>query len=140
MSALERVARYLVVKQLADLGYVVDFIYAYFSGGSLGDAQRFGLSKTCARGYVQRIIEYCNGSFFRARAIVRHVYRFVKQLEPVILRIDGVARCTICGAELVPHHHVLQEHVARRHPDRVDDAVEKVIDAVVRSVKRVSNA
>jgi len=135
-TALEAVTEYLVTKQLGARTEVVRALYDYFvNNASPSDiAGRYGIGKHQVRGYVQRIMEKCDGNLARARAIIRRVAPLVLELEPVMVPAnDGeLYRCKICNQK-VPAY-VADKHVAYYHRPLIELYTDRIVSTIIEQV------
>jgi len=134
MGCIRELLRYLVYKQLASYGNVVDYIYEYFVHG-INDPRKHGLTSRQGRSYVHRVREICFSDYARIRAILRRVYGYVKGLVPVLIVDGSKAVCKLCGKEFRFASSkclmiAFSDHLRYSHGDYVDWIISYIIDSI----------
>jgi len=117
---------YLVTKQLCG-SVAVDVVYRhYVLGHRISDlAREYGLTKDQVRSFKVRVLEKADGSAHRAAAMLKYVYPYVKEIEPIIHRDGDRCRCLLCNKDVVCD--LVYIHVAFKHYDYVDFHVDRIM-------------
>ena len=144
MGCIRRLLNYIVPKQLVSYGNIVDYLYRYFVEG-INDPRKYGLTPKQGRAYAHRLREICFADH-RIRAILKYVYKYIKELEPVIVVYDSYARCKLCGHEFRFLDRSLKylmimfvDHLRRNHREFLEQVIDEIIDSVKSELKVNNN-
>ncbi len=124
---VEEVVRYLVVKRLACDVVTLFVIKEYLVDGESPStiAHKYKVSKHVVRGYAQRVLYKVGYSYRIATSVVKAVFPYVMNIEPIVLRLNGHCYCLLCGEDLSPS--VATAHLLKRHKEYIKQAVEYVM-------------
>ena len=134
-DALTAITRYLVVKRLAGdtitILAVKEYLVDGLSPSTIG--HKYRISKFRVRGYVQRVMDKARNHMIAA-SIVKRVFPYIMNIDPVILRVSGKYLCLICNQQLRPEQ--IEHHIRRKHKDVVQDIVTQIVTNVRRHYRQ----
>ncbi len=130
-DSLTAITRYLVVKRLSGdavtLLAIKEYLVDGLSPSTIG--HKYRISKFRVRGYVQRVMDKAR-SHAAAASIVRRVFPYVINIEPIILRVGNRYICLKCDQQLTKEQ--VEHHIRRKHKDLVNELVTQISLAVRR--------
>jgi len=133
-DALTAITKYLVIKRLAGdtitILAVKEYLVDNLSPSTIG--HKYRISKFRVRGYVQRVMDKAKNHRVAA-AIVKRVFPYVIDIDPIILRVSGKYLCLLCNQQL--RHEQVEHHIRRKHKDLVQTLVSQIVSGVRKEVR-----
>ena len=124
-DSLSSITRYLVIKRLSGDAVTILAIKEYLIDGSSPSTigHKYGISKFRVRGYVQRVMDKAR-NHMTAAAIVRRVFPYVINIDPIILKVGNRYVCLRCDQQLTKSQ--IEHHIRRKHKDLVNEHVSRI--------------
>ncbi len=120
------ITRYLVVKRLAGDTVAIMSIKEYLVDGlspsTIG--HKYNISKFRVRGYVQRVMDKARNHRL-AELIVKAVFPYVINVDPIILKVRGKYICLKCDQELTKER--IEHHIRKKHKEFVNQVVSQIL-------------
>jgi len=128
---ITEITRYLVLKRLAGDAVAIMSIKEYLIDGlspsTIG--HKYGISKFRVRGYVQRVVDKARNHLV-AESIVRAVFPYIMEVEPIVLRVRGKYVCLKCDQQLLKER--VEHHIRKKHKDLLNATVQKIVSSIRR--------
>jgi len=128
-----------VLKQMCGKSEVLWIMYQYYVNGvSVSEiADMFGVRKTVVKNYIQRVKEKI-GSLYRASVLLKYFVPEILKIEPVVIKKSvDIYQCRYCMVEI--HRSLVEDHMRYSHVDKIEEAVERVVNSVRIRINSKSN-
>jgi hypothetical protein len=128
---LVAITRYMVIKKLAGDVIAIMAIKEYLVDGlspsTIG--HKYNISKFRVRGYVQRIMDKARNHIV-AESIVKMIFPYILNIEPIVLKVRGRYICLKCDQQLTKAR--IEHHIRKKHKELVNQLVAQIVSNVKR--------